>query len=111
MRQTTFRTLLAVAAKRNMKVKHFDIKTAFLYGELQETIYMEQPPGFKDDEHSEKVCKLKKSIYGLKQAAKVWNDTVKAALTRYGYKQSTVDPCLPIEPIESGAMSLFTLMT
>lgn len=94
VRQVTFRTLLSVAAKRNMKVKHLDVKTAFLYGELQETIYMEQPPGFKDQAHGDKVCKLNKSIYGLKQAAKVWNDTVKAALNRYGYKQSTVDPCL-----------------
>lgn len=94
VRQVTFRTLLAVAAKRNMNVKHIDVKTAFLYGELEETIYMEQPPGFEDQSQGEKVCKLKKSLYGLKQAARVWNETVKRALTEYGYTQSTIDPCL-----------------
>lgn len=77
-----------------MTVKHLDIKTAFLYGDLKETIYMDQPPGFKDQTNGDKVCKLQKSLYGLKQAAKVWNDTMTAALSRYGYKQSTVDPCL-----------------
>lgn len=65
---TTFRTLLSVAAKRKMLVHHFDAKTAFLNGKLKETIYMKQPEGFDGDDS--KVCLLKKSIYGLKQAAR-----------------------------------------
>ncbi len=55
-----------------MKVKHVDIKTAFLYGQFEEEIFMEQPPGFYCEEKS-KVCRLKNSLYGSKQAAFVWN--------------------------------------
>lgn len=67
-KQTTFRTLLALASKDNMMVRHIDAKTAFLNGHLKETIYMKQPPGFVEGEGL--VCLLKKSIYVLKQAAK-----------------------------------------
>lgn len=67
VRQTTFRTLLSVAAKRKYNVQHYDIKTAFLNGNLEEEIYMKQPPGFTK---GNKVCKLKKGLYGLKQSAR-----------------------------------------
>lgn len=89
---TTFRTLLSVAAKRKMRVHHFDAKTAFLNGELKETIYMKQPRGFDID--SSKVCLLRKSIYGLKQAARSWNDALHGVLTGAGFQQSYNDPCL-----------------
>lgn len=71
VRQVTIRTLLTIAGKNNWIVKHFDAKTAFINGELKEIIFMRQPEGnavTKEDE--KKVCRLKKSIYGLKQAAK-----------------------------------------
>jgi len=54
-----------------MKLKHFDVKTAFLYGELEEEVYLEQPEGF--DNGSGRVCRLKRSLYGLKQAPRCWN--------------------------------------
>lgn len=66
VRQTTFRTLMAVAAKQRMIVKQYDVKTAFLNGDLQEEIYMRQPPGYVSKGNERKVCKLKKSLYGLK---------------------------------------------
>lgn len=66
---TTARILLSVAAQRNMLVHHLDVGTAFLNGKLNETIYMQQPEGFQCDDAS-KVCLLRKSIYGLKQAAR-----------------------------------------
>jgi hypothetical protein len=61
----TIRTLLVVAASKNMKLKQFDVKPAFLCGELEE-VYLEQPEGF--DDGSGCVCRLKRSRYGLKQA-------------------------------------------
>lgn len=91
VRQTTFRTLLSVAAKRNYVVKHYDIKTAFLNGELQEEVYMKQPPGFAK---GDKVCKLNKGLYGLKQAARSWNKAIHNLLMDNGYKQSKYDKCL-----------------
>jgi hypothetical protein len=63
-RYDTIRTLLAVAASRYIKLKQFDVKTAFLYGELEEEVYVEQPEGF--DDGSGLVCRLKRSLYGLK---------------------------------------------
>ena len=50
-----------------------DVKTAFLNGDLEEDIYMMQPEGFSDPKDAGKVCKLKRSIYGLKQASRSWN--------------------------------------
>lgn len=90
---TTFRVLLSLAAKRKMKVYHFDAKTAFLNGKLTETIYMKQPDGFHNGDES-KVCLLRRSIYGLKQAAKSWNDTLNNVLLEAGFQQSYNDPCL-----------------
>lgn len=89
---TTFRALLSVVAKRKWLVHHFDAKTAFLNGNLNETIYMKQPQGF-DGDHS-KVCLLKKSIYGLKQAARSWNTALHKVLIDAGFQQSYNDPCL-----------------
>lgn len=92
-KQTTFRTLLVIASKENLIVQHIDAKAAFLNGELEETIYMKQPPGFEEGEPN-LVCKLKKSLYGLKQAAKIWNDAMHNLLTSGGFIQNRADPCL-----------------
>lgn len=62
----SIRTLMSIACANNYKIYQFDIKTAFLYGDLKEIMYMEQPEGYSDG--SNKVCKLLKSLYGLKQA-------------------------------------------
>lgn len=94
VRQTTFRTLLAIAGQKGMTVKHFDAKTAFLNGELKETIYMKQPEGYVIPGKEDYICKLKKSIYGLKQAAKVWNDQLDDLLKEYGFVESEADLCL-----------------
>lgn len=91
-KQTTFRTLLTLASKRGMQVRHIDAKTAFLNGHLKETIYMKQPLGFCEGDGL--VCLLKKSIYGLKQAAKTWNDAIHAVLMDAGFRQNCADPCL-----------------
>lgn len=88
----TFRLLLSVAGAKRFHVKHFDVKTAFLNGILQEEIYMRQPPGFENVQG--KVLKLRKSIYGLKQAARVWNQALHRALLDCGCIQSNNDKCL-----------------
>jgi hypothetical protein len=92
-KQTTLRTLLAVVGKRRMQVKHFDAKTAFLNGELKEELFIKQPEGFvvKGKEHL--VCKLEKSIYGLKQSARTWNKTLHDKL-KDGFTQSGADQCI-----------------
>jgi transposase InsO family protein len=89
-RSSTFRILLAIASAQNLTLKQYDVKTAFLNGSLQEEIYMKQPPGFNGN----KVLKLNKSLYGLKQAARVWNQTFNKAMLKENFVQSKFDECL-----------------
>ncbi|KAG5666630.1 hypothetical protein PVAND_014646 [Polypedilum vanderplanki] len=93
-RSSTFRLLLAVSGRRKYYVKQFDIKTAFLNGELKEEIYLKQPPGY---EINDQVLRLKKSLYGLKQAARVWNQTIHQVLIEDGFIQSQADMCFYIK--------------
>lgn len=67
----TVRAILSIAAFEKLKLMQFDVKTAFLYGELQEEVFMKQPEGYEDG--TGKVCKLNRSLYGLKQAPRCWN--------------------------------------
>jgi transposase InsO family protein len=90
-RSSTFRILLSIASARKLTIQQYDVKTAFLNGHLKEEIYMRPPKGFTE---TEKVLKLHKSLYGLKQAAKVWNETFHKAMTDEGFTQSKYDECL-----------------
>nr|KAJ0201031.1 hypothetical protein LSAT_V11C600318230 [Lactuca sativa] len=72
-RISTIRLLLALAATHNLMIHQIDVKTSFLNGDLDEEIYMKQPEGFVMPGNEHKVCKLKKSVYGLKQAPKQWH--------------------------------------
>lgn len=86
------RMILAMAAAERWHMKQFDVKTAFLYGDLEETIYMKQPSGYSDN--SEKVCLLKKSLYGLKQASRCWNKKFVLFLHKFKFESSKADPCV-----------------
>lgn len=96
VRHSTMRLLFCLGNEMDMDIDHLDITTAFLNGELTETIFMEQPTGF-DIEGSNKVCLLKKSIYGLKQASRAWNQTVHKLLSDAGYVQSKCEQCVYIK--------------
>ena len=69
----SIRILLAIANHMDYEIWQMDVRTAFLNGSLDETIYMVQPEGFIEKGQEKKVCKLQKSIYGLKQASRSWN--------------------------------------
>lgn len=72
VKMTSIRVVLGIAASHNLEVEQMDVKTAFLHGDLEEEIYMEQPEGFVKKGKEDYVCKLKKSLYGLKQAPRQW---------------------------------------
>ncbi|UYV74792.1 hypothetical protein LAZ67_12001004 [Cordylochernes scorpioides] len=91
-RHDTIRTLLAIAANEDLKLVQFDIKTAFLYGDLQDQIYIKQPEGFNNG--TDLVWKLKKSLYGLKQSPRCWNQKIVNFMKERCLKESTADPCL-----------------
>lgn len=86
------RTMIAVATEKNFEMIQFDVKTAFLHGNLTEEIYMVQPKGFNDG--STKVCKLLRSLYGLKQAPLQWHRKINAILEEFGLKHSNYDTCI-----------------
>uniref|UniRef100_A0A1X7U099 Reverse transcriptase Ty1/copia-type domain-containing protein n=1 Tax=Amphimedon queenslandica TaxID=400682 RepID=A0A1X7U099_AMPQE len=73
-----------------------DVKTAFLNGELKETVYIKQPEGYEEKGKEELVCRLKRSIYGLKQSPHCWNYMLDLQLKKMGFVQSNSDPCLYI---------------
>jgi len=90
----TIRVLFSIAANKNWPLDQFDVKNAFLHGNLKEEVYMEAPPGFSEDFQINEVCKLKKALYGLKQSPRAWFGRFTAAMKRYGYKQSNSDHTL-----------------
>jgi len=88
------RALIALAAKHNLLVHQMDVTTAFLNGTLEEEVYMQQPEGFVKEGQEELVCKLHKSIYGLKQSSRCWNAALDDHLREIGFSQSPKDPCI-----------------
>ena len=89
----SIRIILAIAAYYDYEIWQMDVKTAFLKGHLQEEVYMIQPEGFvlKDPD---KVCKLQKSIYGLKQASRSWNIRFDEIIKMFGFIKNEDEPCV-----------------
>ena len=90
----TIRSLIALGVQRNMSIHQMDVSTAFLNGVLKEDIYMEQPDGYKVKGKEHLVCKLQKSLYGLKQSPRCWYEELSTHLIHTGYTQSKADPCV-----------------
>lgn len=91
VRYTSLRYLLSLAAQFDLDIEQLDAVTAFLQGDIEEEIFMVQPKEFAENS---KVCRLKKAIYGLKQASRQWNIKLDHALKEIGFHQSTMDPCV-----------------
>lgn len=91
VRYESVRILMAVTAANKLHLRQFDVKTAFLHGDLDEEIYMDQPAGF--DDGSGRVCRLLKGIYGLKQAPRQWNKKFNDFLIFAGILTTT--NCMP----------------
>lgn len=96
----TFRSLLAIASMHQIALKHLDVRTAYLHGDLEEEVFMKQPPGFEESGQEHLVCRLRKSIYGLKQSARCWNRKLHEALIKMRFKQSQSDPCLYMKIVD-----------
>ena len=94
VRSESVRTVITLAAKKKLLVHQMDVTTAFLNGMLEEEVYMKQPEGFEQKGQEDLVCRLKKSIYGLKQSPRCWNAVLDQHLKSNNLKQSSADPCI-----------------
>ncbi|UYV62276.1 hypothetical protein LAZ67_1008425 [Cordylochernes scorpioides] len=92
IKNATLRTILSMAATKDSVIKLFDVKAAYLNENIENTIFMEQPAGFVQDRN--KVCKLNKSIYGLPQSGRSWNEKFSQVLHDCGLEKLKSDPCL-----------------
>src|ERR1044072_4100914 len=90
---TTIRFLLAVASAKKWNLHQLDVNNAFLHGDLKDNVYMSIPDGLVVS-GSQKVCKLQKSLYGLKQASRKWFEKLTTLLLHNGYTQSHADSTL-----------------
>ena len=95
-RLESFRALMHIAACLDWDIQHFDIKTAFLHGVLPETetVFMEQPPGFEEPGKSDWIWRLSKSLYGMKQASRIWNQTFHKTMISIGFKRLVNEWCV-----------------
>lgn len=92
VRFTSLRLLFAYAVNKGLDIYHLDIETAFLHGDMTDTVYLQQPEEYSSDENQ--VCLLKKAIYGLKQGSRNWNQKLDGALKDLKLIQSRLDSCI-----------------
>ncbi|KAL8119861.1 hypothetical protein AgCh_017105 [Apium graveolens] len=85
---------LVFPAHSNFRVYQMDVKSTFLNGELEEEVYVQQPPGFEDPEFPYFVYKLLKTVYGLKQAPRAWHDTLSEFLLKHRFTSGAIDKTL-----------------
>ena len=96
-KMSTVKVLLSVAANHGWSLSQMDVKNAFLHGELEEEVYMKIPPGHPLCGDPSRVCKLNKSIYGLKQSPRAWHAKLSSTLEDLGFTRSSADSSLYVQ--------------
>ena len=96
-RLEAIRIFLAYASYMEFTVYQMDVKSAFLYGTIEEEVYVAQPPGFVDPHNPDKVYKVVKALYGLHQAPRAWYATLSTFLLDHGFRRGTIDKTLFIK--------------
>ena len=91
VKMPSIRVVLGLTTSLDLEIEQMDVKTVFLHGDLDKEIYMEQAEGFIIKGKEDYVCKLKKSLYGLKQALRQWYKKFESVMGKQGYKKTTSD--------------------
>ncbi|RVW27457.1 Retrovirus-related Pol polyprotein from transposon TNT 1-94 [Vitis vinifera] len=93
-KKDSLRIILPLIAHFDLELQQMDVKTTFLNGELEEEVYMKQPEGFPSSDGEQLVCKLKKSIYNLKQASRQWYLKFHNIIFSFGFVENVMDQCI-----------------
>ena len=109
VRSESVRSVIALASKNGLRMHQMDITTAFLNGNLEEEVYMKQPEGFLAEGQEHLVCRLRKSINGLKQSPRCWNQALDSQLKLMGFTQSVSDPCIYTSTTESDGLFILAV--
>ena len=109
VRHTSIRVLLAMVAHQDLELEQLDVKTAFLHGKLEDDIYMTQPEGFQVLGKEDYVCKLMRSLYGLKQSPRQWYKRFDSYMIQLGYNRSPYDCCVYHNKADDGSMIYLVL--
>jgi len=104
----SIRILLALVTQYDYELNQFDVKTAFLYDDLKEEIYMTQPLWFKAAGKEKLVCKLERSLYSLKQSPRQWYKRFDKFMIGYGYTRSLYDPCVYFRKLPIGEYIIYS---
>jgi hypothetical protein len=107
VKHSSIRTLLSIVAIHDYELEQLDVKIVFLHGELEEDIYMNQPEGFIILRKENLVCKLKKSLYGLKQSPRQWYKRFDSFMLSHGFKWSDYDSCVYSKIVNGSTIYLF----
>ena len=102
----TIRLVLGMVAVENLHLEQLDVKTTFLYGDLEEDLYMIQPEGFIVQRPKNLVYKLRKSLYGLKQAPRQWYKKFDSFMHRIGFKRCKTDHCCYVKSFDNSYIIL-----
>lgn len=105
-RWDTIRLIFGLAAQEGWVVHQLDVKSAFLHGELNEDVYVEQPRGFEAADESHKVYKLRKALYGLRQAPRAWYSRIESYFAKEGLKKCYCEHTLFIKAEKEGVLIL-----
>ncbi|WP_286497623.1 reverse transcriptase domain-containing protein, partial [Escherichia coli] len=99
-------TIAMAAAAKGWTLHQMDVKNAFLHGDLQEEVYMMQPPSYESDAHPDFVCRLRKALYGLKQAPRAWSNKIGEYLVTIGFQKSNANFSLYVKKTNGGIILL-----
>ena len=108
VKYASLRTIFAIANQYGMEIHQMDVNSAYLNGDIDAEIYMRQPEGYIDPKHPNKVCKLKKGLYGLKQGGRIWNEKIDKYLKSKDYNPSDADPCIYVN-VQGGKIVIIAL--
>jgi hypothetical protein len=105
-RYTSIRAIISLAASMGWNLHQMDVKTTFLNGAIEEEVYIEKPQGFEVHSRDTHICRLKKSLYGIKQASRAWYARMDNYLTRLGFSKSHADPKLYYKVVNNALVIL-----